>query len=156
MAKPVSGRKPVLPLLMRLLWAAAFVLPAFCAQAAVVLTSLHSFDSRDGINPYGGLVQGTDGNFYGETVFGGTNGYGTVFRLTILPEFQTVTLTNNTVSLSWYAEYGGLYQLQYVPDLSSSNWTDLGSPITATGATLNTTDSITNGPQRFYRLVLLP
>jgi hypothetical protein len=26
--------------------------------------------------------------------------------------------------------------------------------LTATGATLSTTDSITNGPQRFYRLVL--
>jgi hypothetical protein len=48
------------------------------------------------------------------------------------------------------------YQLQYNSDLSSSNWTNLGSLFTATGATLNTTDSFTNGPQRFYRLVLVP
>jgi hypothetical protein len=37
MGEPVPGRKPVLALLMRLLWAAALVLPAFGAQAAVVL-----------------------------------------------------------------------------------------------------------------------
>jgi hypothetical protein len=41
MTEPVGGRKPVLVLLMRLLWAAALVPPAFAAQAAVVLTTLH-------------------------------------------------------------------------------------------------------------------
>ena len=50
----------------------------------------------------------------------------------------------------------GRYQLQYNSDLSSSNWIKLGSAVTATGATLSTTDSITNGPKRFYRLVLAP
>jgi len=49
-----------------------------------------------------------------------------------------------------------MYQLQYSSDLSSSNWTNLGSAVTATGATFSTTDSITNAPQRFYRLVLSP
>ena len=49
---------------------------------------------------------------------------------------------------------GARYQLQYGFDLSSGNWTSLGSPFTATGATLNATDSVTNAPQRFYRLVL--
>jgi hypothetical protein len=46
--------------------------------------------------------------------------------------------------------------LQYNSDLSSSNWINLGNPFTATGATLNTTDSLTNAPQQFYRVVLLP
>ncbi|MGA2658339.1 MAG: hypothetical protein ABSH34_12605 [Verrucomicrobiota bacterium] len=40
--------------------------------------------------------------------------------------------------------------------MSSSNWTNLGSPVPATGPTLTASDSLTNGPQRFYRLVLLP
>jgi hypothetical protein len=71
----------------------------------------------------------------------------------MLPEFQAVTLTNTSLNLTCSTEAGGLYQLQDISDLSSSNWTDLGSPVTATGATLNTTDSVTNGPQRFYRLV---
>jgi len=79
-----------------------------------------------------------------------------VFRLTIVPEFQAVTLTNGTLSLTWSTEAGGTYQLQYKSDLSSSNWINLNSPFTATAATLSTADSVTNAPQRFYRLVLSP
>ena len=47
------------------------------------LTSLYSFtDGNDGAYPYAGLVQGSDGNFYGTTDGGGTNGgYGTVFKI---------------------------------------------------------------------------
>jgi uncharacterized repeat protein (TIGR03803 family) len=46
---------------------------------------------NDGASPYAGLVQGSDGNFYGTTYYGGTNGftttasvvisYGTVFKI---------------------------------------------------------------------------
>jgi uncharacterized repeat protein (TIGR03803 family) len=32
--------------------------------------------------PYGSLLRGTDGNFYGMTYQGGTNGYGTIFKIT--------------------------------------------------------------------------
>jgi uncharacterized repeat protein (TIGR03803 family) len=45
------------------------------------LTTLHSFDQIDGYAPYGGLVQGTDGNLYGTTRWGGPNYNGTIFRL---------------------------------------------------------------------------
>jgi uncharacterized repeat protein (TIGR03803 family) len=121
------------------------------------LTTLYSFTGiSDGANPQAGLVQGSDGNFYGTTSHGGLGGAGTVFRLTVGPEFQAVTLTNSTLSLTWSAKVGGMYQLQYSSDLSSSNWANLGIGLTAAGATLSTTDSVTNGPQRFYRLVLSP
>ena len=43
------------------------------------LTTLHSFGSADGSYPLDGLVQGTDGNFYGTTWAGGV--YGTVFSI---------------------------------------------------------------------------
>src|ERR1039458_9489584 len=51
------------------------------------LTTLYRFCSQrncpDGANPVAGLVQATDGNFYGTTVYGGANGgYGTVFKIT--------------------------------------------------------------------------
>ncbi len=46
------------------------------------LTMLHSFDGSDGHFPYAGLVQGTDGNFYGTTQQGGAYNFGTVFKIT--------------------------------------------------------------------------
>src|SRR5215471_10946235 len=51
------------------------------------LTTLYSFCSQtsctDGADPYGGLIQATNGTFYGTTELGGANGDGTVFRLSV-------------------------------------------------------------------------
>jgi uncharacterized repeat protein (TIGR03803 family) len=128
----------------------------FRISASGTLANLYSFTGgNDGGKPYAGLVQGSDGSFYGTTLDGGTNRYGTVFRLSIGPEFQAVTFTNSTLNLTWNTEPGALYQLRYVSDLSLSNWTDLGSPFAATGATLTATVPITNAPERFYQVVLL-
>jgi len=96
--EPMPDRKPALALVTRLLWAAALVLPAFGAQAAAVLTTLHSFNGTNGgANPSAGLVQGSDGYFYG-TTYGSYGGpFGTVFKisangmLTTLHAFGTVT-----------------------------------------------------------------
>jgi uncharacterized repeat protein (TIGR03803 family) len=47
------------------------------------LKVLHSMSSAaDGANPYGGLVQASDGNFYGVNVNDGLNSMGTIFRMT--------------------------------------------------------------------------
>jgi uncharacterized repeat protein (TIGR03803 family) len=47
------------------------------------LTPLYTFtNGNDGAHPSAGLVQANDGNLYGTTADGGTNGYGTVFRIT--------------------------------------------------------------------------
>jgi uncharacterized repeat protein (TIGR03803 family) len=46
-------------------------------------TVLYSFaGGSDGEHPYAGVIQGSDGNFYGTTYQGGTSGFGTVFKLT--------------------------------------------------------------------------
>ena len=67
----------------------------------------------DGAQPYGGLVQATDGNFYGTTYYGGANNLGTIFRITpkgkytllhsfenatgaLFGEYPDVTLVQNT------------------------------------------------------------
>lgn len=49
-----------------------------------VETILHSFADgpSDGAYPYGSLIQGSDGNFYGTTYNGGSGGTGTVFKIT--------------------------------------------------------------------------
>jgi uncharacterized repeat protein (TIGR03803 family) len=135
----------------------------FKISATGALTTLYVFTGgKDGAYPSAGLglVQGSDGNFYGTTYGGGIGGGGTVFRLSVVappaPAFQAVTLTNSTLSLTWTTEAGNVYQLQYNSDLDSTNWINLGSALTATGTALTFADSISNGPQRFYRLVLLP
>lgn len=45
------------------------------------MTTLHTFDALNGAMPVGVLVQGTDGNIYGTTSYGGPNNSGTVFRV---------------------------------------------------------------------------
>lgn len=53
----------------------------FKIDAAGNLMTVHSFTGspNDGALPFAGLIQGSDGNFYGTTVLGGAHGVGTVF-----------------------------------------------------------------------------
>jgi uncharacterized repeat protein (TIGR03803 family) len=64
-----------------------------------VVTTIYSFCSvfvggkcLDGIQPYGALIQATDGNFYGTTYLGGANSLGTIFKIT--PGGTLTTLHN--------------------------------------------------------------
>jgi uncharacterized repeat protein (TIGR03803 family) len=75
------------------------------------LTTLYSFCSlancADGDYPEGGLIQATDGNFYGTTNNGGLNYSGTVFKITPQGELTTLyqfcTQTNCTDGRNPYA-----------------------------------------------------
>ena len=49
---------------------------------AVTSNTLDQQTSADGATPVGALCQGGDGSFYGATRYGGSNGAGTIFRLT--------------------------------------------------------------------------
>ncbi len=79
------------------------------------LTLLHAFTGPEGADPYAGLVQGTDGNFYGTTQHGGTGnnskciensnlGCGTVFKIT--PSGTLTTLYNFCVQGNCPDGYG--------------------------------------------------
>lgn len=53
-----------------------------------VFMTLHSFSSRtDGAGPIAGLVEGSDGDFYGTTYSGGAFGAGTVFKVSSTQTF---------------------------------------------------------------------
>ena len=81
---------------------------AFKMTPAGVLTTLVHFDYYSkGANPYGNLTRGSDGNFYGLTQSGGTNGYGTAFKMT--PEGVLTTLVYFNYS-NGYAPRGSLIQ----------------------------------------------
>ncbi|HEY6483555.1 MAG TPA: choice-of-anchor tandem repeat GloVer-containing protein [Steroidobacteraceae bacterium] len=70
-------------------------------------TPLHSFigGSRDGANPYHSLIQGSDGDFYGTTLKGGTSNVGAVFAIT--PSGTETVLYSFAGS---YSPYSGLIQ----------------------------------------------
>jgi len=54
----------------------------FKVNAKGKLTLLHSFaGTPDGQNPYSRLIRDSTGNLYGTTFYGGTSGYGSVFKL---------------------------------------------------------------------------
>jgi uncharacterized repeat protein (TIGR03803 family) len=69
-----------------------------------VLTSLVSFNNTNGADPQPGLTQGSDGNLYGTTVGGGTNGgFGTVFKVTtngLLTSLVSFAYTNGAFPYS--------------------------------------------------------
>jgi uncharacterized repeat protein (TIGR03803 family) len=52
----------------------------FKVDSAGNFQSLHSFEGADGLNPHAGLIEGTDGYFYGTTESGG-GAFGEVFRV---------------------------------------------------------------------------
>jgi uncharacterized repeat protein (TIGR03803 family) len=64
------------------------VATAIAAQAQM-FTTLADFDNSNGDYGYS-LVQGTDGNFYGITSYGGPKGDGTFFRITPAGELSTL------------------------------------------------------------------
>jgi len=59
---------------------AVFAISVF--SGAQTLKPLVSFNGANGYTPYAGLVQGTNGNFYGATASGGANNNGTVYEIT--------------------------------------------------------------------------
>ena len=79
-----------------------------------VLTTLYSFCSQancaDGEYPYAGLVQATDGNFYG-TTYAGANGGGTVFKISQSGSLTTLyTFCSQTNCADGETPYDGLVQ----------------------------------------------
>jgi len=69
----------------------------FCVAAAIIahgqaLAPIVTFNGTNGSEPRAGMIQGSDGNFYGTTSLGGANNGGTVFRMT--PAGTLTTLYN--------------------------------------------------------------
>jgi uncharacterized repeat protein (TIGR03803 family) len=64
------------------------------------LTTIYTFCSQtgctDGLHPFVGLIQATDGKFYGTTSYGGSGGAGTIFQVTPGGEFTTLHSFNQT------------------------------------------------------------
>ena len=51
---------------------------------------------------------------------------------------------------------GPHYQVQYRTNLALGSWLNLGASILGTNTTMGITDTVTNSPQRFYRVSVGP
>jgi len=114
---------------------------AFQLTPTGVLTTLHAFIRTDGSAPYGGLIEGADGNFYGTTEAGGFSGYGIVFKLQLPPGPPPPTgLTAKTAlfgqaTLAWTASPGATSYNVYQGTASMlESTTPILTGITATSA----------------------
>jgi len=68
----------------------------FKMTPAGTLTTQVSFNLANGYNPSAGLLQGSDGNFYGTTAGGGAGGGGTVFKMTPAGALTTLVSFHGT------------------------------------------------------------
>jgi uncharacterized repeat protein (TIGR03803 family) len=130
------------------------------------LTTLYTFSGayNDGAAPYAGLVQGSDGNFYGTTYAGGTYQDGTVFKLTVAlnpPPNQIsgihFSVTNIIFGIPSIA--GETYQLQYRNSMTTGSWSNVpGVCVTNSIGSLLTLTNFGGavGPQGFYRFDITP
>jgi uncharacterized repeat protein (TIGR03803 family) len=74
-------------------------------------TVMHSFkgDATEGITPFSGPIQASDGNLYGTTYYGGTQNIGTVYKLALDGTFTNL-YSFTTTSQGPYYPYTGLVQ----------------------------------------------
>jgi kumamolisin len=117
---------------------------AFKITPQGVETILHNFGdgsvANDGTQPHGGLIQASDGNFYGMTASGGSASEGTIFKMTpagtvtILHSFEDGSITDDG-----FNPQGGLLQ---APDGNLYGVTKLGG-ISGSGTTFGTFFKIT-------------
>ena len=68
---------------------------------------------------------------------------------------QTASHSGNSITLTWSTTPASMYQVQFITDLTQTNWTNLGSPIRATNFTWTASETMTNS-RGFYRIDQLP
>jgi uncharacterized repeat protein (TIGR03803 family) len=122
-------------------------------QITAVVSFTGSGGTFPGAEPMAGLVQGSDGNLYGTTAYGGSRGQGNVFRI-IMPG-PTLTLnsqpsTLNQLTLSWRTNYPG-FTLQSSPSLNPPAWVDCTNPVAVSNGQYIITNAMSSGAQ-FFRL----
>jgi uncharacterized repeat protein (TIGR03803 family) len=132
----------------------------------------HDFDGfiGDGVYPAAAPTEGYDGNYYGTTYQGGTNGLGIVYKLTVPapqnPNEPNITETgnsngnpNSTNIVGFSAVAGETYQLQSTGSLLATVWSNVpgGAVSNAIGGPLLFTNIVSQTvPQQFYRLKIVP
>lgn len=119
-------------------------------------TNLHTFNyASDGGGP--GATLALSGNtLYGTASQGGTNGYGTVFALSIAvtppvqPQLSILLVSTNAI-LTWPTNAPG-FTLQFTTSLPAPAWSNVSPGAVIVGGVFTVTNPVTGG-QKYYRLM---
>lgn len=71
-------------------------------------------------------------------------------------KFMCATISNQTVGVEFVTTPGRTYRIEGANQLPSTNWTQVGTNVTAVSDLTVVSVSITNSPRRFFRAVRLP
>ena len=69
---------------------------------------------------------------------------------------QAISVSGSNAVVTWSSLASHNYRLQYKNSFSDTNWTDVVPDVQAAGFTVSVTNVAGAGPQRFYRVRLLP
>jgi len=113
---------------------------------------IEAFAPADGKNSYARLLW-SRGTLYGTTSSDASIGGGTVFSYYVEP-YLTLSGNAGSMTASWSAIAGSDFQLQSKASLNDLDWTNLGSPITATNSVVTQSGLDGSQPQQFYRVLV--
>ncbi|HXI85161.1 MAG TPA: choice-of-anchor tandem repeat GloVer-containing protein [Verrucomicrobiae bacterium] len=132
-------------------------------------TNLYSFAGfpNSGFDPFGRMVQASDGNFYGTTIYGGINKSGTVFRFSAplnpapypINQITGVQLSGTNLVFNIPSIAYETYQLQFSSSMNPTNWVNVpGVSVTNSIGALLTLTNLGGAlqPQGFYRFDITP
>ena len=72
------------------------------------------------------------------------------------PVIQSITRSNNAVTITWKSISGQKYRLQFKDNVTDLIWNNLTPDVTASGPTASKQDMIGLGTRRFYRIAVVP
>ncbi|HSU55492.1 MAG TPA: immunoglobulin domain-containing protein, partial [Candidatus Dormibacteraeota bacterium] len=75
--------------------------------------------------------------------------------VTAAPVIQSLALSDGQAVITWTANSGSTYRLQFKDSLAAPDWKDVSPDIIASGPSATATNSIDSAPQRFYRILLV-
>ncbi|MCI0746574.1 MAG: hypothetical protein L0Y58_14330 [Verrucomicrobia subdivision 3 bacterium] len=118
------------------------------------ITALASFADLPG-DDVTGLLQTSDGVFYGAQTSGGPPEPAGVFRVAPLPEITGLQRLSGRDVVTWNSFSGGVFQIEGTPTLMSPTWTRLAQMTSASRQTAFTNVIDVVG-EHYYRIRLLP
>jgi hypothetical protein len=72
------------------------------------------------------------------------------------PDFQSASVARGAINLTWNTFPNASYQVQSTTNLAGLNWTNVAGTLASTGNVMSASEPIVPGPQRFYRVMMLP